>query len=114
MIADGDFRLGGEVSRLPDTYFEVMMSGQNATTILRIPVGGSVVNCHFFDNSDLELDFRPNDYQTEEGWDALSSFLQGLANAMRREVLVTAENTQDCVLIRYEPEQIRHSLHHVL
>ncbi len=104
MISDGDFRLNGEASPLPGTYFEVMMSSQNATTTLSIPVGAGVVNCHFFDNRELELDFSPNDYQTEESWDELSSFLQGLADAMQREVLVTAENTQDCILIRYKPQ----------
>ena len=103
MIADGDFRLDGEASPLPKTYFEVMMRGQDETTTLSIPVGDGAVNCHFFDNRELELDFSPNDYQTEESWEALSSFLQGLADAMQHEVLVTAENTQDCLLIRYEP-----------
>lgn len=105
MIGDADFRLGGEPSPLPETYCDVMMRGQEMTTTLSIPVGDGFVNCHFFDSSELELDFRPNDYQTEANWDALSSFLQGLADSMQREVLVTAENIQECVHIRYEPQQ---------
>jgi len=106
MISENDFRLGGEPSLLPRTFFDVMMMGQEATTTLGIPVGSGVVNCYFFDSRELELDFRPNDYQSEESWDALSLFLQGLADVMQGEVLVTAENTQDCVHIRYEPKQI--------
>jgi len=105
MVTDGDFRLDGEPSPLPATYFDAMMRGQDAAVTLSIPAGEGVVNCHFFDGSELELDFSPNDYQTEASWDALSSFLQGLANSMRREVLVTAENTKECVHIRYEPQQ---------
>jgi hypothetical protein len=105
MIAEGDFYLDGESSPLPATYLEAMMRGRDAAVTLSILVGDGVVNCHFFDDSELELDFRPNDYQTDESWDALSSFLQGLADAMQREVIVTAENTQECVHIRYEPKQ---------
>ena len=105
MIGDCDFQLDGEPSPLPETYREAMMRGREAAATLSIPVGDAVVNCHFFDDSELELDFRPNDYHTEESWDTLSSFLQGLADAMQREVIVTAENTQELVHIRYEPEQ---------
>ena len=105
MIADGDFCLDGESSPLPDTYLEAMMSGRDAAATLSIPVGDGVVNCHFFDDSELELDIRPSDYQTDESWDALSSFIQGLADALQREVIVTAENTQETVHIRYEPKQ---------
>ncbi len=105
IFVDGDFRLNGEPALLPATYIQTMMRGQEAAATLSIPVGGGVVNCHFFDDNELELDFSPNDYQTEESWNALSSFLQGLADAMQREVLVTAENTQECVRIRYQPQQ---------
>lgn len=105
MVEDGDFRLDGETAQLPATYIQTMMRGQEASATLSIPVGGGVVNCHFFDDSELELDISPNDYQTEENWGALSSFLQGLADAMQREVLLTAENTQECVHIRYQPQQ---------
>ena len=105
MIADGDFRLDGESSPLPDTYQEAMKRSRDSAATLSIPAGDGVVNCHFFDDSELELDFRPNDYQTAESWDALSSFLQGLADAMQREVIVTAENTKECIHFRYEPKQ---------
>lgn len=109
MIGDDDFRIGGEPSSLPDTYLDVMMRGQEMTTNLSIPVGDGFVNCHFFDSIELELDFRPNDYQTEASWDALSYFLQGLADSMEREVLVTAENMQECVHIRFEPREKRYN-----
>ena len=105
MIADGDFRIDGDPSPSPRTYLEAMVAGRDAAVTLSIPAGDGVVNCHFFDDSELELDFRPNDYQTAESWDALSSFIQGLADAVQREVLVTPENTQDCIHIRYEPNK---------
>lgn len=105
IIADGDFSLDGEPSPLPDTYLEGMIRSRDAAATLSIPVGDGVVNCHFFDNSALELDFRPDDYLVDESWDALSSFLQGVANAMQREVIITAENTQESVHIRYQPKQ---------
>ena len=105
MIADGDFCLDGESSPLPDTYLEAMTRGRDAAANLSIPVGDGVVNCHFFDDTELELDIRPSDYQTEESWDALSSFLQGLADNLKREVIMTAENTQERVHIRYQPKQ---------
>lgn len=107
MVSEGGFYMAGEPAPLPATYFDVMMNSQEVVSGLQIPVGDGVVNCHFFDSSELELDFRPSDYADEDNWDTLSSFLQGLADTMQREVLVTAENMQECVHVRYEPEQKR-------
>lgn len=103
MIAEDDFYLAGNMTPLPKTYFEVMMGSQEGVSMLQIPVGPGYLNCHFFLSDELELDFRPADYCNEEAWEALSSFLQGLANAMQREVIVVPENMPEFVLIRYEP-----------
>jgi hypothetical protein len=97
------FPLGRNTTPLPKTYLEVLMGSQEATSLLQIPVGPSYLNCHFFDGSELELDFSPADYSTPEAWDALSTFLQGLADAMQREVIVTPENVPEVVYIRYQP-----------
>ena len=81
------------------------MDTQEATCILHIPVGSGTINCHFFDSSELELDFNPIDYNDEKSWNELSSFLQGLTNAMKQELIVTPENTQEQVHILYKPKQ---------
>ena len=103
MVSEGGFYMGGEVADLPATYFDVVMASQDVVSSLSVPVGGGHVNCYFFDCSELELDFRPSDYTDEDNWNTLSSFLQGLADAMEREVVVTAENIQDCVHLRFRP-----------
>ncbi len=103
MVSQGDFHMGGETASLPASYAEVLERTGEFLAGLSIPVGASVVNCHFFDPNELELDFRPSDYDDESNWEELSTFLQGLATAMDREVLVTAENMQECVHLRFKP-----------
>lgn len=103
MVSKGDFHMGGETASLPVSYAEVLERTGEFMAGLSIPVGSSVVNCHFFDPNELELDFRPSDYDDEANWDELSAFLQGLATSMDREVLVTAENMQACVYLRFQP-----------
>ena len=103
MLSEDGFHLAGNATPLPKTYLEVLMGSQEATSLLRIPVGPGYLNCHFFDSNELELDFVPADYSTPEAWDTLSAFLQGLADAMQHEVLVTPENMPEVVYIRYQP-----------
>lgn len=103
MIKRGNFVAAEEIADLPNTYTEIIDRWRDWSKTVSIPVGSGVVNCHFFDDSELELDFSPNDYCNETDWIRLDAFLQGLANAMRREVLVTAENSQDLIYIKYQP-----------
>ncbi|RYD67384.1 MAG: hypothetical protein EOP83_02940 [Verrucomicrobiaceae bacterium] len=99
----GDFFLDGERTILPLTYGDVMGASRDARALLQIPVGPGCLNCNFFDSSELELDFGPADYSTSQAWDVLCTFLQGLSNAMQREVIVTPENMPEVAYVRFPP-----------
>lgn len=99
----GDFLLDGEPAIFPRTYGDAMQASQDACALLQISVGPGYLNCHFFGNNELELDLGPADYSTAEAWDALCDFLQGLSNAMQREVIVTPENMPEVAYVRFPP-----------
>ena len=101
-LGDDSFRIGGEVDLIPLSYGEVYNHSSNLTKHLSIPVGTGTVNCHFFCDDELELDFRPQDYNSPEQWEHLDSFLRGLAKAMQRDLIVTAENQPNTIHIKYE------------
>ena len=103
LIGPDSYKVGGEPQALPSSYAEAFAGGSEIGRTLSIPVGGAVVNCHFFDDSELELDFVPDEYCDESAWREMDSFLQGLADAMGRRVLVTDENSPASVLFYYEP-----------
>jgi hypothetical protein len=105
MIRQGDFLLGPEVVDLPASYEEILEMQVDEMALLMIPVGRSTVNCHFLDTSELDLNIRPSECNDEESWSALSCFLQGLADAVQGDVLVTAENKPESVYMRFKPHQ---------
>jgi hypothetical protein len=104
-LRKNSFSIGDKEVLLPESYKEILneVAKRNTNSILRIPVGESELNCHFFDSSELELDLQPKDFQTEGEWVELNNFLRGLAEAMNKEIVMTPENTPEEIFIRYEP-----------
>ena len=90
-------------SELPASYAQVLRQREENSPVLSIPVGRSYLNCHFFTDSEIELDLIPAKYDNESDWNELDAFLRSLADAMRMEVVVTPENCSSEVLIRYTP-----------
>ena len=101
LLREDSFQVGGEVVQMPPTYREARNHSSDLVRFVSIPVGAGYLNCHFFCDDELELDFRPQDYNSPEQWIHLDGFLQGLSEAMQRELIVTLENQSDIVLIKY-------------
>ena len=69
------------------------------------------MNCHFFLEDELELDLDPEELTDDDDdarADAIPMFMAELGEALRKPVLMTAENAPDAVIFRYDPatEQI--------
>ncbi len=57
------------------------------------------LNCHFFVETEIELDVSPHDIQTESAYIQLVSFLEWLATVTKNEVKLTHEGMQEQVIL---------------
>jgi hypothetical protein len=105
MLEDGCFTVDGQSRNLPASFEEVETIRAEASPCLSIPVAGAYVCCHFFCDAQIEFNFRPEDYRTPEMWSALSVFLQDIVDAVAKPGVVTYENTEDDVIVRFEPKR---------
>ena len=61
---------------IPNNFHEIKMMQEENPTTLTIWIGEQTICCHFFVDSETELDFRPNDVNDEKKWNDLVSFFQ--------------------------------------
>jgi hypothetical protein len=70
---------------------------------LHLDVGGVLVNCHFFSPDEIELDLDPSDVSNQETYQSVLRLVMGLAAAVGKRAILTHENTQEAVILAYEP-----------
>lgn len=104
-LESGCFTVDGESRELPLTFEAIEQIRTQATPCLSIPIAGAYVNCHFFCDDEIELDFRPEDYYTPDLWSALCEFLQEIADIVGKPGVVTYENVEDEIIERFEPRK---------
>jgi hypothetical protein len=97
------FTVDGESRELPQSYEAIERLRQKANPFLNILVDGAYVNCHFFWDEEIELDFRPEDFSTPERWAALCRFFQEIVDVIGKSGVITHENARDDVIDRFGP-----------
>lgn len=76
------------------------LNGQRETITATIYLGSITVNCHFFDDSEIENDIDPREFKSEDDHIKLIHYLNDISISLGREVIVTDESIRDSVLIR--------------
>jgi hypothetical protein len=103
-----EFRVGYEPREMPDDLAAILELWRNDPVLLAIFVDGVQINCHFFRPArwpgELELDVDPTEVRTPEQGRLVLDFLKQLGDAMNRTALLTAENSPEIVIYRYEPQ----------
>jgi len=99
----GSFTLDAAPAVLPESASDIFALREQAVTSLRIDVAGVLVVAHFFDPSEIELDFDPRDVKTDAQRAALLAFIRSLADLLDKPVVVAPEGSHDEVLLRVEP-----------
>ncbi len=99
----GCFTVDGESRELPPSFEAVEQLRPKANPCWSTLVAGARVNCHFFCEEEIELDFRPEDYRTPERWSKLCAFFQEIVDAVGKPGIVTLENRQEALIERFEP-----------
>lgn len=64
------------------------------------------INAHFFDNSEIENDIDPREFNSINDHNNLIKFLKNLSNKLKKEVTVTPENCPEIVLIKIKDESV--------
>jgi hypothetical protein len=114
VAANYPYRFKGAWSRqtFPENLGSLFPNGPDGEhTTLSVEVGGLIVNSHFFDQDEIELDLDPAEVDTPAKLDALFKFMGGLASALEKEVLLTPENTREVRIFQVSPgtDQVQHT-----
>jgi len=69
---------------------------------LSIWVRGASVNCHFFQSDEIELDIDPREILGEIDHAALLKFVEGAANAVGANAVITPEGSQTLPFLTFD------------
>lgn len=95
------YTFDGTKCALPNV--DSVFSNRDGSHLLRVNLGSATANCHFFGMSEIELDLDPREIQNPKTHDEVLSFIEGLAGAIRKPVLITPENGQRIPYLSFEP-----------
>jgi len=87
----------------PNDVRQIFAQPRECTHLLAIRVADAQLICHFFDESEIELDLDPRRISDQGQLDALISFMADLAIATGRVVLLTPENMHDSPFLCVPP-----------
>lgn len=97
------FQWGERKVPLPSSFSNIAALSKTDPTILSLWISGNVVNCHFFVESEIELDFAPHEFQTELRWKSLIAFFQEIVDAIGKKGVITQENSEEDIIDEIMP-----------
>ena len=100
-----NFLIDGKPASFPDRVEQVWQIRKHATALLSFSIDGMRLNCHFFNDSDIEFDLDPREVTGIDRAHSLISFMEMLGRTSVKTVVMTLENLQEAVLFKYFPEQ---------
>jgi hypothetical protein len=92
-----------EVGDLPQDVSTLFRDDDILPDTLSIQVHGMLLNCHFFTESEIELDLDPREVSDAEQWNHLRDFVLEMACALAMEVRLTEENWQEGIWFLFRP-----------
>jgi len=105
IVHPSSFVIDGEIAPLPKTINEIRRLWDSASPCLSIPVASGFLCCHFFSDTELELDFFPSDYSTEQNWNCLVTFLTEVCSRLGRCGIICHENMPEQLIETIEPKK---------
>jgi hypothetical protein len=97
------FQIDGIPARIPSDVSTLFST--DTQPLLQIDLGGVTLNCHFFIEAEIELDLDPQEIAYDHDGaraDAILALMAEIGAALRKPVLMTAENAPDAVIFRYD------------
>src|SRR5581483_11032728 len=90
------FERGTRTAQLPQRISDIFAEKDDPdheSLLLRLNVGGLWVNCHFFQDDEIEFDLDPREVTDEQRYEALMGFMVDLGRATGRRVVMTPESS---------------------
>lgn len=101
---DLEYSVEDEETPLPSDVRRIFGLKSDASGFLCVDVHGIPLNCHFFAETEIELDLDPRDVDTEGKLDELFEFMSEVGRLLEKPVLLTPENTHNKPLFRFDPQ----------
>lgn len=102
-----EFWHGDSPFALPSNFNSIKKLQETNPTILKLFLPGNIqVNCHFFVESEVEMDVTPNEITGESKFNCLVSFLKWLSVVVNKAVVLTYENSPEQVILSVEPNVV--------
>ncbi|MGS0535829.1 hypothetical protein [Pseudoalteromonas sp. SaAl2] len=101
-----EFKHGDEVLNLPSNYTSIRKLQEVNPTTLTIWLSEIRVNCHFFVESEIEMDISPAEINSKENFKELMAFITWFSYSLQVDVVLTHENAKDFEIIRVEKKFI--------
>ena len=98
------FSIDGAAASLPERADGMFAQRQRSSPLLALDVGGVRLNCHFFDEAEIEFDLDPREVTGAAQFAALEAFMTLLAAKTGKNVILTYENTKSAVILSVAPE----------
>ena len=95
---------GGQATALPARVQDAFPDQGQADRLLRAQVAGVTLNCHFFSDTEIEFDMDPREVHGQEQLDALTTFMQLVADACGKPAVLTEENLREALILRTTPD----------
>jgi hypothetical protein len=95
------YTFDGAMSALPEV--DSIFLNRDGSHLLRVNLGTATASCHFFVASEIELDLDPREIQSPKAHGEVLAFLEGLAGAVGKPVLLTPENGEHIPYLFFEP-----------
>mgnify|MGYP003576451900 CR=1 FL=1 len=92
----------GEPATAPDA--RTIFGDRNHSHLLTLLIAGAQINCHFFTESELELDIDPGEVLAANAHAAVLRFLETVGAAIQLPLSITPENFQSSPYLSYESE----------
>jgi hypothetical protein len=97
------FKIDGTALPLPPTMEAIFAVYDYASPFLCIRLDHIGVNCHFFCAEQIEFDIDPREINDAASFELLLNFMIDVGTTLSKEVRLTPENMQECVLLHYNP-----------
>jgi hypothetical protein len=75
---------------------------KNLLSLLTIDVNGVTLNCHFFDQNEIEFDFDPREVKDEQNALAIFEFMSQIGAELEKDVFLTEEDAAEDAWFIYD------------
>ena len=97
------FQINGEIQPWPLRVQDVFEPAAVGAALLSVQTGPVLLNCHFFDLSEIEFDLDPREVRGPEDFESLKEFMTLLATTTGKPAILTPENGRDFAILTIDP-----------